>query len=41
VNDLTNRELIRQKFKFKEFTVNDLDEHPNIHSDDEDDLLTS
>jgi hypothetical protein len=41
VNDLTNRELIRQKFKFNTFTVNDNDDHSHIHSDDEDDLLES
>lgn len=41
MNDLTNRELIRQKFKFNEFVINDDDGQTGMHSDDEDDLLMS
>ena len=42
MNDLTNRELIRKKFKFEEFKVQDDNESPskyNMYDEDEDDII--
>lgn len=44
MNDLTNRELIRKKFKFEEFKINDdfyksVTNNYNIYDEDEDDII--